>query len=285
MFCKYKNKIARMIKMEKFNRNERIAAMVYILSDRPNCLFSYSYFCSIFSVKKPSISGDISIMKKLVSKLDIGAIETSSGVNGGVKFLPKMTDSSGISMLEYLCSELSAPSRIIPGGFIYILDILYSPNIVRNLGKIFAYEFRNKEVDYVVTIETKGIPIALMTADMLNVPLVIIRKNTKITEGPTVNINYVSGSTRKIQTMSLSKKAMKENTKVLIIDDFMKAGGTIKGINEMMVEFNAQVVGTGIFISTKDPEKKLVKDYISLITLKELDEENKKIVLSPNYKN
>lgn len=271
--------------MEKFNRNERIAAMMYILSDRPNYLFSYSYFCSIFSVKKPSISGDISIMKKLVSKLDIGTIETSSGVNGGVKFLPKMTDSLRMSMLEYLCSELSDPSRIIPGGFIYILDILYSPNIVRNLGKIFAYEFRNKDVDYVVTIETKGIPIALMTADMLNVPLVIIRKNTKITEGPTVNINYVSGSTRKIQTMSLSKKAMKENAKVLIIDDFMKAGGTVKGINEMMVEFNAQVVGTGIFISTKDPKKKLVEDYISLITLKELDEENKKIVLSPNYKN
>ncbi|MCW8000041.1 hypothetical protein CFK35_19495 [Clostridium sp. cpc1] len=122
-----------------------------------------------------------------------------------------------------------------------------------------------------------------MTADILNVPLIVIRKNTKITEGPTVNINYVSGSTKVIQTMSLSKKVMKEGSKVLVIDDFMKAGGTIKGINDMMNEFNAEVAGVGIFVSTKSPEKKLVDDYISLIKLEAVDEQNGKIYLKSNF--
>ena len=134
-----------------------------------------------------------------------------------------------------------------------------------------------------MTIETKGIPIALMTAEILNVPLVIIRKNIKVTEGSTVNINYISGSTKIIQTMSLSRKALREMSKVLIIDDFMKGGGTVRGIYEMMEEFNVEVAGTGVLISTMSPEKKLVNNYTSLMILKDVDEENRKIDLISNF--
>jgi len=271
------------IKLDKLNRNERIAGLMHILTSKPNFIFTYSYFCNIFNVKKPSISGDITIMKELVRKLDIGTIETISGANGGVKFMPKVREEDTKKLLRDLCLKLSTPDRVIPGGFIYMMDVLYSPNIVRNLGKIFSNKFIDKKVDCVVTIETKGIPIGLMTAENLNVPLVIIRKNSKITEGPTVNINYISGSTKKIQTMSLSKRAIKEGSRVLVIDDFMRAGGTIKGIYEMMMEFGAEVVGTGIFISTIEPEKKLIKDYTSLILMEKIDEENKKIFLRSNY--
>lgn len=269
--------------MEQFKRNERIGVIMHTLTSRPNEIFTYNYFSEMFNVKKPSISGDVSIMKKVVKKLNIGSIETIPGANGGVRFLPKSTKGDVKILLEELCEKLSHSERIIPGGFIYMMDILYTPSIIRDIGKIFANEFIHRDVDYVVTIETKGIPIALMTADILNVPLIVIRKNIKITEGPTVNINYVSGSTRSIQTMSLSKKAIKEGSKVLIIDDFMKAGGTIKGINEMMNEFGVEVVGIGIFISTKNPEKKLVKDYISLIELEGVNEEKNEIYLKPNF--
>ena len=84
--------------------------------------------------------------------------------------------------------------------------------------------------------------------------------------------------------MSLSKRAIKEGSKVLIIDDFMRAGGTVKGMKEMMREFNAEVAGVGIFISTKNPEKKLVEDYVSLIRLEKIDEEKNEIILIPNFK-
>ena len=82
--------------------------------------------------------------------------------------------------------------------------------------------------------------------------------------------------------MSLSRKAMKEGSKVLVIDDFMKAGGTAKGIIDMMNEFKAKVEGIGVFIETKSPNNKLVDDYISLITLEELNEEKGEIILKTN---
>ena len=165
-----------------------------------------------------------------------------------------------------------------------MIDILYSPNISSRIGKIFASKFYDKEIEYVVTIETKGIPIALMTAEALNVPLVIVRKDAKITEGPTMSINYVSGSTKKIQTMSLSRKSMKEGSKVIVIDDFMKAGGTAKGVIDMMKEFKAKVEGVGVVISTQEPKDKLVDEFISLLILKEINEKEEEIILEINPK-
>src|SRR3712207_1143865 len=67
----------------------------------------------------------------------------------------------------------------------------------------------------------------------------------------------------------------------IIIDDFMRGGGTIKGMTELMKEFNTEVVGTGVFISTIKPEEKLVNNYISLLELDIVDNE---IKVSPNLK-
>lgn len=268
--------------MEKLRRNERIGALMNVLTNRPNHIFTYNYFTDKFNAAKSTISEDIVILKRLVNKLNLGHIETISGAAGGVKFVPQMSQNQIKEFLMETCEYLSSTDRIIPGGFIYMTDILYYPDIVNNIGRIFASYFANKDIDYVVTVETKGIPIALTTANVLNVPLVIVRRNAKVTEGPTVSINYVTGSTKQIHTMSLSRKAIKEGSNVLIIDDFMKAGGTAKGIKDMMKEFNVNVSGIGVFISTEHPNDKLVKDYISLLTLKGVDEEKEKVYIEPS---
>ena len=123
--------------------------------------------------------------------------------------------------------------------------------------------------------------MALMTAKAMNLPLVIIRKDIKVSEGPTLSMTYVSGNTSKVESMSLPRKALKPDSKVIIIDDFMRGGGTIKGMTDLMTEFGAEVVGTGVFISTTQPEEKMVKNYISLI---ELDVQGDKISVQPNLK-
>jgi purine operon repressor len=137
------------------------------------------------------------------------------------------------------------------------------------------------EPEYVVTIETKGIPLALMTAKALNRPLVIIRDGSRVTEGSAVSLNYVTGSSRQIRTMSLSRRALPVESRVVIIDDFMKAGGTAKGMVELLWEFKSNVLGIGVLIDTKIPEKKLVDDYYSLLKLEEVNEEKRKILIEP----
>ncbi|QXM07219.1 pur operon repressor [Crassaminicella indica] len=266
----------------KIKRNGRIGALIKILNDNPNKIFTLNYFTNKFNAAKSSISEDIVIAKKLMEDLKLGKIETIPGAAGGVKYIPLISKEDTKEILEDVCKKLSEPNRIIPGAFLYMADIIYNPNIVRKLGEIFATQFSGKKIDYVVTVETKGIPIALMTANALNVPLIILRRDSKVTEGSTVSINYLSGTTGKIQTMSISKRAINTGAKVIIIDDFMKAGGTAKGMIDMMKEFEATVVGIGVMIATKEPEEKVIKDYVPLLILDKVDEKNKLINIYAN---
>ena len=264
----------------KFKRTERIGAIVKILSDNPNKIYTLSYFTEKFNAAKSTISEDLLVVKNVFEKLELGKVITISGAAGGVKYIPKTSKSENEEFLMDLCKKISDPSRLLSGGFLYLIDLIYDPSIASKIGKIFASNIDYSEADYVVTMETKGIPMALMTAKAMNLPLVIIRKDIKVSEGPTLSMTYVSGKS-KVESMSLPRKALKPGSKVILIDDFMRGGGTIKGMMNLMSEFGAEVIGSGVFISTTTPEDKMVQDYISWI---QLDVDGEKITVEPNLK-
>lgn len=74
--------------------------------------------------------------------------------------------------------------------------------------------------------------------------------------------------------MTLPRKSLKEGSKVILIDDFMRGGGTLKGMQDLMREFDAEVIATGVLISTKKPKEKMVSQFISLLELDETFSEN-----------
>ncbi|MDD2189908.1 MAG: pur operon repressor [Eubacteriales bacterium] len=263
-------------------RIERVGAIIKILSENPGKQYSLSYFCDMFQSAKSSISEDIHAAKQILETIDSGMIETTAGAGGGVRFLPCISDTDTAALLDLICEKLRDKSRILGSGFLYTSDIMFDSNIVKCAGEIFAGRFMGLGADYVVTIETKGIPVALMTAHMLNLPLVVIRRESKISEGSTVSINYISGPSERIQKMSLAKRAVTSGSKAIIIDDFMRAGGSIKGIIEMLSEFEIEIVGTGVVIASTEPQKKKISDFFPLIYLGSVDESNKIIEVFPN---
>jgi purine operon repressor len=123
-----------------------------------------------------------------------------------------------------------------------------------------------------MTMETKGIPLAYATASHLGVPVVIVRRAGRVTEGSTVSISYVSGSTRRIQSMALARRSLPTGSHVLIIDDFMKAGGTIRGMINLLEEFDGHLSGVGVFVEAKEVTRRLIDDYLSLVKFREFDE-------------
>ncbi|MGI6065115.1 MAG: pur operon repressor [Bacillota bacterium] len=267
--------------MEKIKRADRLVFLSTLLTRNPNVLFSLTDLGEITGAAKSTISEDLSIVKEVLGQFSLGELASIAGAAGGVKYQPTQESDTTFSFLQELALVLSDPERIIPGGFVYMTDIIYDPKTVCRIGEIFYTQFKDAHPDYIVTMETKGIPPALMTARAFNVPLIIIRDASRVTEGSSVSINYISGSTRRIQTMSLSRRALPEGSRVLIIDDFMKGGGTAKGMQELMGEFNAPVIGTGVVVATREPGEKLVRDYYSLLELITIDESHKGIIIEP----
>lgn len=82
-----------------------------------------------------------------------------------------------------------------------------------------------------------------------------------------MSINYFSGSYDRVQKMSLSKRAVTPGAKALVIDDFMRGGGSSQGIRDILSEFDVSVCGTGIAIAAIEPEKKELKNIPQLYIL------------------
>ncbi len=254
--------------MKKLKRVERICFIVKYLVDNPNKVIKYSEFDRYFVAAKSSISEDLAIIKTILEKNDIGCIVTLSGAAGGVKYMPRINNTKKSQLLADLHSALRQGNRAIAGGYLYIADILYDPKYIKGIAQIFAERYYNKKVDCVMTIETKGIPLAFMTAQQLSVPLVIVRKQNKVTDGASVSINYVSGSSNKLGQMFVHKRALQKGDNVLIVDDVMKGGGTIKGLMNLVAEFEGNVVGSAVFLALDSGVDKVVLDTFSLLKLK-----------------
>lgn len=156
-------------------------------------------------------------------------------------------------------------------------DILGQPRILDNVGKLIASRYSDQEIDVIMTVATKGIPIAYAVARYLNVPVVIVRRDSLVTEGPTISINYVSGSSKRIQTMVLSKRSLPKEANVLIVDDFMKAGGTVNGMVNLLEEFEAKVAGIAVLVEAEHAEERLVDEYVSLMKLSDVNVKEKMI--------
>ncbi|MGN0658768.1 MAG: pur operon repressor [Emergencia sp.] len=264
-------------------RTQRVGAIIRTLTDTPSRLYSLQYFCDAFDAAKSSISEDISLADASVRATGTGYIETISGAKGGVRFVPDITAEQLNALQEDFCRRVRDSSRILGGGFLYTSDIMFDTNLVRRLSVIFAKKFKDRGADYVATVETKGIPLASMTAWQLDLPLVIIRREAKVSEGSTVSINYFSGSYDRVQKMSISKRAVVPGSRAIIIDDFMRGGGSTRGIADILSEFDVSVAGTGIAIASILPEKKKIEDYTAILYLGEVDEEQKRIEVVPNF--
>lgn len=260
----------------------RVGALIELLSNSPNKIFSLNDFCTIFDAAKSSISEDISTAREITRMTGLGHIETLPGSSGGVRYIPNISDEKVHEYLDNLCRKIADPSRILGGGFLYTSDIMFDPVTVREMASIFARKFKDISADYIVTIETKGIPLAMKTAELLNLPCVVVRRDARISEGATMSINYLSGSSEHMQKMSISKRAAMSGSKAIIIDDFMRGGGSVKGISDILSEFDTEVVGIGVAIVNTKPEQKRVTNYTPLVYLGEVDEESKNIDITPN---
>jgi purine operon repressor len=270
----------------KFRRSERLIDMTNYLLDPPRQLVPLTVFAERYSSAKSSISEDLAIVKETFEQRGIGTLHTVPGAAGGVKFVVKVSQEKAAPFVDELCELIANPERLLPGGYLYLTDILADPQVVQKAGRIIASAYAEAKIDVVMTVATKGIPLAYAVASQLNVPVVIVRRDNKVTEGPTVSINYVSGSAKRIQTMVLSKKSMKQDSRVLIVDDFMKAGGTVMGMISMLEEFNSHLAGIAVLVEDEKIQERLVDEYLSLVQLSDIDVKAKKInVQAGNYLN
>lgn len=248
----------------KTRRADRLVDMTHYLLEHPRELVSLNFFSERYETAKSSISEDLAIVRRVFKTRGTGDLKTYPGAAGGVFYTPLMGEVEAVDFVNAVCEAVSDESRVLPGGYVYLSDLLGRPDILRQTGRLLTTQYDGQEIDAVMTAATKGIPLAQAVASELNVPFVIVRDDAKVTEGSMISVNYLTGSSKRVEKMALSKRSLRSGAKVLIVDDFMKAGGTIQGMQTLVREFGGHVVGTAVFAEGRS-NVRLIEDFTSLL--------------------
>lgn len=141
---------------------------------------------------------------------------------------------------------------ILPGNVLKVNSFLnhqIDPELMYEVGQEFARLFKDKKVNKILTVEASGIAPSIMAGLIMKVPVVFARKVKPSTLNGEVYSAEVYSYTKQVtNTISVDKKFLNADDRVLIIDDFLANGQAVKGMLELCKQANASVEGVGIVI-------------------------------------
>ena len=129
--------------------------------------------------------------------------------------------------------------------------------------------WKNKKIDAVLSIESRGFIMAGAIAYFLNAAFIPLRKPNKLPfETFKVSYDLEYGSTE----MHIHTDALNHQNNLLIIDDLLATGGTALAAVELIEKFkNKNIVGAGFIINLPElnGDKKLKEKGINIHSLME----------------
>ncbi|MBR4495628.1 MAG: xanthine phosphoribosyltransferase [Acholeplasmatales bacterium] len=121
--------------------------------------------------------------------------------------------------------------------------------LLDHIGAYLASKF--PDATKVLTIEASGIAFGVAVASHLGfVPCVFAKKNTsKTLDEKNIYRTYVESFTHgNVNLVSVDKRFLTKDDKVLIIDDFLAEGNSALGLIDLCNQANALVLGVGIVV-------------------------------------
>ena len=149
--------------------------------------------------------------------------------------------------MKYIEEEIIKNGEIIGDDILKVDSFLnhqIDVNFAYKVGEYFANEFSN--FNKVLTIETSGVAFALTTALHANNCPVVFAKKSK---SAIVDINncystFIKSFTRNIVSeVTVDKRFLNKNDKVLIVDDFLAEGSAALGLIDLVKQAGGEVIG------------------------------------------
>jgi adenine phosphoribosyltransferase len=133
-----------------------------------------------------------------------------------------------------------------PGILFYdITTLLKDPGAFREAVDLMLAPYRDDRVDIVVGMESRGFIFSAPMAYQLGAGLVPVRKLGKL-PAEVISVEYALeyGS----NTLEIHRDAIEPGQRVLIVDDLLATGGTVRGTMELVERLQGEIVGMAFLV-------------------------------------
>jgi len=124
---------------------------------------------------------------------------------------------------------------------------------------LLAKKYKGKKIDKVVGVEARGFIFGAAVAHKIGAGFVPVRKKGKLpykTISTTYELEYGT------DTLEIHKDAITSGEKILIIDDLLATGGTVKAVVDLVKQLQGKIAGIGFVIELVDLHgRDKLKDY------------------------
>lgn len=150
-------------------------------------------------------------------------------------------------MLSYVESKIRDIVDFPKEGIIFrdITTAIKDAQALELIINFLTEKFKDKKIDYVVGIESRGFIFGSALAYNLGAGLVLIRKPGKL-PAQTISQEYeLEYGTDKIE---MHCDAIEEGKNVLVIDDLLATGGTVDASIKLLSQTGANIIGAAFVI-------------------------------------
>lgn len=126
-----------------------------------------------------------------------------------------------------------------------ITTLLKDKKAFRQAIDALANRYKNKKIDTVVAVESRGFILGSIVAYKLRAGFVPVRKKGKLpakTNSVTYELEYG------VDTLEMHHDAIAPKDKVLIVDDLLATGGTVKAVTELVKQLQGEIAGIAFLI-------------------------------------
>ena len=154
--------------------------------------------------------------------------------------------------MEELKAAISEHGEVLGDGLLGVgamINHRVDPLLMDHCGSALASAFADQRPNLVLTVESSGIPPALMTARHLSIDMVYARTKRPATLASDVYTTRSRSHTKgNVVTLHVAADRMAAGARVLIIDDFLGSGGTVLGLARLIDTAGATLVGVGVVV-------------------------------------
>ena len=137
--------------------------------------------------------------------------------------------------------------------FIDIMPLIIQKETFKEIIEKFVEEIKNKQVDYIVGPEARGLIIGAAVANQLNIGFIPVRKAGKLPPS-TVEVKFEYEKEYGKDMLELPKLVNEEyqGKSFYIVDDIYATGNTIKAIKQAIEQAGGIIKGEGVIMNIKE---------------------------------